>query len=115
MQQQQTMRRSYHFGNAQGPTSFDSVTSSIKAISFTYMLPSSRCSNSGHLPQERFFWQISAAQPILGDYFVCGRRNVKSGRWSALLASSHAGLFRENSTGDSRQSQDTCATDVAVE
>jgi membrane associated rhomboid family serine protease len=96
MQQQQPVRRSYLSANAQGPTSFDSVTSSIQGY-FLHLYASSPAVAQTLVTCLGTFllWQISAAQPILQDYFVCSRRNFVAGRWSALLLSSisHAGLF----------------------
>jgi membrane associated rhomboid family serine protease len=95
-QQQQPLRRSYLSGNAQGPTSFDSVTSSIQGY-FLHLHASSPAVAQTLVTCLGTFllWQISACQPILNDYFVCSRRNFMAGRWSALLLSSisHAGLF----------------------
>jgi membrane associated rhomboid family serine protease len=95
-QQQQPVRRSYLSANAQGPTSFDSVTSSIQGY-FLHLYASSPAVAQTLVTCLGTFllWQVSAAQPILQDYFVCSRRNFMAGRWSALILSSisHAGLF----------------------
>jgi membrane associated rhomboid family serine protease len=93
---EQPVRRSYLPVNAQRPTSFDSVTSSIQGY-FLHLYASSPAVAQTLVTCLGTFllWQVSACQPILSDYFVCSRRNFMAGRWSSLLLSSisHAGLF----------------------
>jgi membrane associated rhomboid family serine protease len=94
--QQQPVRRSYLSVNAQRPTSFDSVTSSIQGY-FLHLYASSPAVAQTLVTCLGTFllWQISACRPILNDYFVCSRRNLWAGRWSTLLLSSisHESLF----------------------
>jgi membrane associated rhomboid family serine protease len=90
------MRSGYFSVEPQRPTSFDGVKNSIQSYFMHLYATSPAVAQTLVACLGTFLlWQVSACRPLLGDFFVCSRRNLLAGRWPALLLSSisHTGLF----------------------